>query len=102
MGALQFYDVTCELFEYSNEIFNTGIAAIDTVYNAFATTTTPYHLMSEEGVLLSTEDGFELFEEEYDIVNQPDAMNTTFTDISANFIDFSREDPFSESNARIA
>ena len=96
LGALQFYDVTCELFEYSNEIFNTGIAAIDTVYNALNTTDQSYHLFTSEGPVLFTEDGFELFQEEYDIQNQADQQNTDFTKLSANFIDFSQEDPFSE------
>lgn len=29
LGALQMYDLRCELFEYSNEVFNTGIVEID-------------------------------------------------------------------------
>lgn len=96
LGALQFYDVTCELFEYSNEIFNTGVAVIDTIYNALSTTTEPYHLTSEAGIVLTTEEGFELFEEEYDIANEPNEQNATFTQLGLNFIDFSQEDPFSE------
>jgi hypothetical protein len=96
MGSLQFYDITCELFEYSNEIFNTGVAAIDTVYNSFTTTNTSYQLLAQDGSKMMTEDGFELFEEEYDIQNQPNEMNSTFAQITSNFIDFTREDPFSE------
>jgi len=96
MGSLQFYDITCELFEYSNEIFNTGVAAIDTVYNLFTTTNTSYQLLAQDGSKMMTEDGFELFEEEYDIQNQPNEMNSTFAQITSNFIDFTREDPFSE------
>ena len=42
MGALQMYDVVCELYEYSNEVFTTGIEIIDNTYNAFLTTTDPY------------------------------------------------------------
>jgi len=102
LGALQFYDFTCELFEYSNEIFNTGIESIDTVYNALTTTNTTYQITTEDGVLMSTEEGFDLFEEEYDILNQPNEQNSEFSQISANFIDFSREDPFSENQARIS
>ena len=96
LGALQFYDVTCELFEYSNEIFNTGVPAIDTIYNALATTTEPYHLISEAGVVLTTEEGFELFEEEYGIENQLNQQNATFDQLALNFLDFTQQDPFSE------
>jgi len=31
MGSLQFYELTCELFEYSNERFNTKIDVIDQI-----------------------------------------------------------------------
>lgn len=32
MGSLQTYDLRCELFEYSNEIFNTGVPGIDNIF----------------------------------------------------------------------
>ena len=50
MGALQMYDVVCELFEYSNEIFNTGIDIIDKTYNAFLTTTDPFIALTENSL----------------------------------------------------
>ena len=46
--------------------------------------------------MLTTEEGFELFEEEYDIANEPNEQNATFTQLGLNFLDFSQEDPFSE------
>ena len=33
MGALQVYDIRCDLFEYSGEKFSTGITDIDTKFN---------------------------------------------------------------------
>ena len=38
MGALQTYDLRVELFEYSNEVFRTGIAEIDTLLDKYNTT----------------------------------------------------------------
>lgn len=35
LGKLQSYEITCELLDYTNEQFNTGIAEIDTKYPAF-------------------------------------------------------------------
>lgn len=32
LGGLQTYDISCDLFEYNNEIFNTGLPEIDNVY----------------------------------------------------------------------
>lgn len=38
MGALQMYDLRCELFEYSQERFNTGVSDIDTLFNRYVLT----------------------------------------------------------------
>lgn len=38
MGALQMYDLKCELFEYSQERFNTGVSEIDTLFNKYILT----------------------------------------------------------------
>ena len=39
MGSLQTYDLKCELFEFSNERFNTGVTEIDTLFARYITTT---------------------------------------------------------------
>jgi hypothetical protein len=36
MGALQTYELTCEVFEYSNERFSTGIAEIDAIETKYS------------------------------------------------------------------
>ena len=38
MGSLQTYDLKCDLFEFSNERFETGILEIDTLLDAYRTT----------------------------------------------------------------
>lgn len=38
MGALQMYDLRCELFEYSQERFNTGVYDIDSLFNKYIIT----------------------------------------------------------------
>lgn len=38
MGSLQTYDLKCDLFEFSNERFATGVLEIDTLLNAYRTT----------------------------------------------------------------
>jgi hypothetical protein len=32
LGAIQFYELTLEMFEHSGEVFNTGITEIDQIY----------------------------------------------------------------------
>lgn len=75
-GALQVFDLKCELFEYSNERFDTKIDFIDEYWNDYKTT----------GVTnltdLKTRD--------------PIANNIDFEDEGEDIIDFSEIDPFSE------
>lgn len=102
LGALQFYDIVCELFEYNNEVFNTGIDEIDSVYNAFSTSTVPYDILTESGLQLLTENGKELLTEEYSILAiDPLAQNQEFANSVLSFLDFTHVDPFSESALRI-
>ena len=109
MGTLQFYDVTCELWEYSGERINTGFAEVDNIETTFST---DIYL----DTMLVIEDGIEpLFDEnqerllteaedrsdasantslDYDTVTDADNIQIE-TDADA-IIDFSDLDPFSE------
>jgi len=75
-GALQVYDLKCELFEYSNERFETGREDVDAYFDDIKT----------DGVRdlreLKTAD--------------PIARNEFFEDEGNDIIDFSEIDPFSE------
>lgn len=75
-GALQVYDMKCELFEYSNERFETGIEFIDNHYADYDTSSTTD--------LSTLQD------------NDPIAKNIFYEEESSNFLDFSENDPFSE------
>ena len=105
-GALQTWELTCELFEYSNEQFNTGIAEIDIIQQKFSTNVLDYALMDEQGDFLQDEDGSYIVNESYDITTinpaeDNDAIQSgseNFPEGSDDFIDFSERDPFSEGN----
>lgn len=104
LGALQTYDLVCELFEYSNEVFNTGILNIDTYYNNLSSLTSEYELTTEAGVVLTTEDlTGTIALETYDIdVIDNQAMNEIFETQAAelDIFDFTEIDPFSEGGRR--
>lgn len=101
MGALQMYDVVCELFEYSNEVFNTGVEVIDSTYNAFLTTTDPYIMATESGTSLFAENGDAIIEEEYNINKLDESSQNDFFETTAfDFLDFTERDPFSEIERR--
>lgn len=75
-GTLQVYDLKCELFEYSNERFETGIEEIDEHYDSY-----------------KTDDVYSL-DTMYDI--DPIAKNLFYEEKGNDIIDFSELDPFSE------
>lgn len=75
-GALQVYDLKCELFEYSNERFQTGRDDIDTYFDDIKT------------------DSINSLQELKAV--DPIAKNEFFEDEGNDIIDFSEMDPFSE------
>lgn len=76
MGALNVFDLKCELFEYGNERFETGRVEVDTFYDK-----------------IKTEKVSNL--DELNIID-PIAKNIFFEEEADEFIDFSEIDPFSE------
>lgn len=75
-GALQVYDLKCELFEYSNERFQTGVSQIDTHYADYNTST-----VTDLETLLDID---------------PIAKNFVYEEKGNDVIDFSEVNPFEE------
>ena len=74
-GALQMYDLQCELFEYSQEVFTTGIPEIDDQFTEYDLT--PNTAIEDPDSVLEFAD------------------NSTIQIESDSIIDFSEEDPYS-------
>lgn len=99
LGALQTFDLVCELWEYSNERVNTGIEEIDSKAQKYSFDMSAYGLLTEAGLFLQDEDGFDLVREEYDWATQVgDAFedNTEIQTEADAVLDFTEKDPFSE------
>ena len=97
LGKLYTWKMTCELFEYSDEIFNTGIPAIDSMQQNLSTNILDYSVMDEQGNWLTDEDDNYLVMEQYNLNTiLPGTDNEYLANTSAGFIDFSEVDPFSE------
>jgi hypothetical protein len=97
LGALQTWEMTCELFEYSNEQMNTGIPEIDILQAKSSTNILDWNIMDESGFNLLTED------DEYIVMEQSSvtdivaaADNDAIESESDIFVDFTAFDPFSE------
>ena len=98
LGALQMYDLKCELFEYNNEYFDTGIETIDALMLDYSLDQgVTAGLQTEKGLFINDESGFMLLQENFDInTNNPLADNDELELEASGIIDFSERDPFSE------
>lgn len=98
LGKLYVWQMTCELFEYSNEQINTGIAMVDNLMN-LSTNILDFTILTEDGGYLTDEAGDYIVMEAYEldqILNT--GTNEDFEKAADTFIDFSITDPFSEGN----
>jgi len=76
LGSLQTYDLRCELFEFSNERFETGYEFIDLKWNALRTTT---------NTAIANVETVDTLADNFTIETEADAI-----------LDFSESNPFGE------
>jgi len=97
LGALQTWELTCELFEYSGELMNTGIPQIDSLQKKFDTNQYSWAIKDVTGDMLLDEEGNVLVLEGSSINDLiPGADNDEIQRESDLFVDFTAYDPFSE------
>jgi len=99
MGSLQMYDLRCELFEYNNENFNTGLPEVDRLMDNFSMSTELYAIKTENNFIITTEDQYPLLLESFDsneFENDVLADNKQIETLADTIIDFTERDPFSE------
>jgi hypothetical protein len=95
LGALQTWEMTCEVFEYSNEKFNTGIPEIDAIQKHYDLDVFNWSVMTEDNEMLMTEDGDYLILEEASMEDLIDnADNDDIENEADDFVDFDSKDPF--------
>jgi len=95
-GALQTYDLKCELFTYSSEGFNTGSNDIDIIETTHTADSLVYQFLLEDGDVLRSEDGGSILQEFRLETTQVTANNEFFNFQGQGIIDFSEHNPFSE------
>jgi hypothetical protein len=100
LGDLQTWELTCELFEYSNEIFNTGVAEIDERYGPlYKAEQRDDMIVTESNVPIMTEHGETIIINDEDIEqNEFNAFgdNKDIQIAADNVLDFSERSPFGD------
>lgn len=97
LGTIAFVDLKCQMFEYSNEVFNTGIYEIDQISEDFSITVGGNELLLESGDVLVDENGFSLLQETATTTTSRINSDNEIIQTEGNdFVDFTEMDPFSE------
>ena len=98
LGVLYVFELTCELFEYSDQIMNTGISAIDILQTKFSTNALDYAILTENGQQLVDENNELICREQYtmEAIAPTSGDNELLQQKGINLIDFTEKDPFSE------
>jgi hypothetical protein len=101
MGALQTYDLRLELFQYSHEKFDTGVAAIDNIETTYSGVMDFTQVLLEDGTGLLTEDGGRIVSEQWRLEDTDKGANNEYfttqtTDVNLNFVDWSESNPFGD------
>ena len=95
-GALQVWDVRCEVFEYSNQRFSTGISVIDNVSD-LSQNILDYSLTTETGAQLTDEGGNYLLPDDFDIRDQDPLDDTDdIQDEADAIVDHTEIDPYAD------
>ncbi len=99
LGKIFVFRMQCELFEYSSEVINTGVDAIDNIYTEQNIDMFLYQFFLENGELFLQEDGTSLILEDY-ALTKSNAITDNDNFIAENeeydILDFSEVNPFGE------
>ncbi len=97
-GGLQTWEMKCELFEYSNEVFDTGIAEIDSIMVRYDTNIIDYAVTEDDGTPILDEDGNYMVTEKFDTENvqAPTSINKPVRETANSSIDWSATNPFGD------
>lgn len=100
MGSLQVWDCVCEVFEYSNERLETGIAEIDAIEDKYSFDESSFGILTNDNYRLTANDGGILvlgqFDYEQQLGSTEDNTEIDFEGHADNIIDWTEIDPFSE------
>lgn len=99
VGKLYIYRMYCELVQFSNERFNTGIAEIDRTLDVLNQTVDNFEFLQENGnsLLLETNIPTPLVLEDFTSLNKLTGTDNELFDIEAEgVLDFSERNPFGE------
>ena len=99
LSKINVFKMQCELFEYSSEIFATGIKEVDNIYVEQSIDMLLYQFLLEDDTLLLQEDNSSIILEDYALTKasaNTDNTNFILENQASDILDFSEVNPFGE------
>lgn len=96
LGTNYFFTLTCELYEYSSEDINTGIAGIDDIETGFSMDILQFELLMEDGFKLLQENGDSLIQDVDKLASTPEFDKSIAINSASTFVSWSADNPFSD------
>ena len=99
MGALQVWDLVCEMFEYSSEKLATGIDAIDSIQDKYSLDIEQFGILTNDNYMITDVQGFTIVQGQFHFDDQNQdvfADNNEIHTEGEGIVDWSQRDPFSE------
>lgn len=96
LGTNYFFTLTCELFNYSNESIDTGVAEIDGIETDFSNDLLQFEMLMEDGDKLLQENGDSLIQDVEESAAAPHYEKNASINSASTFIEWSAENPFGD------
>lgn len=97
LGKFYIYSMSCELYQYSSEIFATGVPEIDVTVDTITQDVFEYEVLNQTGGRLLTQSGFSIIKEQFrTIQNVPFSDSEFFESEGRDILDFTEINPFGE------
>ena len=97
LNKFYIYSMSCELYQYSSDKFETGVEEIDASETASSQDVFEYNILMESGDLLLLQSGFSIVQEQFGTrALVPFSDNATMESEGRDILDFSEINPFGE------
>lgn len=97
LNKFYIYSMSCELYQYSSEQFDTGVEEIDAAETANSQDVFEYNILMQSGDLLLLQSGFSIVQEQFGTrALVPFSDNASIETEGRDILDFSEINPFGE------
>jgi hypothetical protein len=97
LGKFYIYSMSCELYQYSSEIFLTGINEIDSTIENISQDIFEYEVLSQTGTRLLSQEGYAIIKEQFKTTQLVPFSDTEFFESEGrDILDFTEINPFGE------